>query len=135
MFKKTATILCFSMLPLSAMADGHITGDAEKGERVFKKCKACHAVGTDAKNKAGPILNGLIDRQMAQVEDFKYSDVLVALGEDGKTWSPEELSAFLEKPRTYAKGTKMSFAGLRKEKDRDNVIAFLASFDADGNEK
>ena len=135
MFKKTATILCFSMLPLSAMADGHITGDAEKGERVFKKCKACHAVGADAKNKAGPILNGLIDRQMAQVEDFKYSDVLVALGEDGKTWSPEELSAFLEKPRTYAKGTKMSFAGLRKEKDRDNVIAFLASFDADGNEK
>nr|WP_262386557.1 cytochrome c family protein [Roseobacter litoralis] len=118
---------------MMAAADGHISGDAAAGEKVFRKCKACHAVGEGAENKVGPALNGVIDRAVASGADFKYSDTLLALGAEGKTWSPETLAAFLEKPRSYAKGTKMSFAGLRKEDDRTNVIAYLATFPAEGS--
>ena len=99
----------------------------EKGEKVFRKCKACHAVGEDAKNKVGPVLNGVVGGAVAADEDFKYSDVLAQMGADGKMWTPEELAAFLESPKKYAKGTKMSFAGLRKEADVAAVIAYLAS--------
>lgn len=124
MIKTLLAAATLTLVPLTAMADG----DAAKGEKVFRKCKACHAVGEDAKNKVGPILNGVVDRTIAAGADFKYSDVLIQLGADGKTWTSEELDAFLTKPRDYAKGTKMSFAGLRKEKDRMNVIAYLATF-------
>lgn len=128
----TATF-AFAALPLAAMAESHISGDADAGAKVFRKCQACHAVGDDAKNKVGPILNGIVDRQIAAGEDFSYSDVLSAMGEEGKTWSPEELDAFLTKPRDYAPGTKMSFAGLRKEDDRANLIAYLATFPGEGS--
>lgn len=122
-----------ALAPIAAVADEHVSGDAEAGEKVFRKCMACHAVGEGAENKVGPQLNGVVDREIASVEGFSYSDALVTLGEEGKTWSPEELSAFLEKPRDYAKGTKMSFAGLRKEEDRDDVIAYLATFEDAGS--
>lgn len=128
MYRTLTTALLIGLLPQVALAESHITGDAEAGEKVFRKCQACHAVGADAKAKAGPILNGVVDRQIAAGADFAYSDVLAGMGAEGKTWTPEELSAFLTKPRDYAKGTKMSFAGLRKEADRDNVIAYLATF-------
>ncbi len=117
------------VLPLAAFAEG----DAEQGEKVFRKCMACHAVGPDAKNKVGPMLNGIVDRAVATVPDFKYSDVLMEIGADGTVWTPEELDAFLEKPRDYAKGTKMSFAGLRKEEERADVIAYLATFAEGGS--
>ncbi len=133
MLKRIFATSCLLLLPAVAFADGHIPGDAAAGEKVFRKCKACHAVGEGAENKIGPVLNGIIDRPVASVEGFGYSDVLVGLAEEGKTWSPEELAAFLEKPRNYAKGTKMSFAGLRKEDDRMNVIAYLATFPAGGS--
>ncbi|SFT09496.1 cytochrome c [Sulfitobacter marinus] len=127
MLKRIAAVTLLTMLPAGAFAD------AAKGEKVFRKCKACHAVGADAENKVGPILNGIVGRAVASVPDFKYSSVLTDMGEAGKTWTPEELAAFLEKPRAYAKGTKMSFAGLRKEKDRMNIIAYLASFEDGGS--
>lgn len=133
MLGKITFALALSTLPFAAMADGHITGDAEAGEKVFRKCKTCHAVGEDAKNKAGPVLNGVVDRQIASGADFTYSDALLALGAEGKTWTPEELSAFLTKPRDYAKGTKMNFAGLRKEDERTNIIAYLATFAGEGS--
>lgn len=117
--------------PGIALAADDIAGDAEAGEKVFRKCKACHAVGDGAKNKVGPVLTGIVGSPVAANEDFKYSDVLSEMGSDGKTWAPEELAAFLEKPRDYAKGTKMAFAGLRKEDDRTNVIAYLATFEAE----
>ncbi|MFN3208041.1 MAG: c-type cytochrome [Roseovarius sp.] len=103
-------------------------GDAEAGEKVFRKCQACHAVGEDAKNKVGPVLNGIVGATIASNEEFKYSDALAEMGAEGKEWTPEELAAFLEKPRDYAKGTKMTFAGLRKEDERADVIAYLATF-------
>ena len=116
-----------TLLPVLAAAESHggMEGDAEKGERVFRKCQACHAVAEGAENKVGPVLNGVVDREIASVEGFEYSDVLKEMGAEGKTWTAEELAAFLEKPRDYAKGTKMAFAGLRKEEERADVIAFL----------
>ncbi|MES0882554.1 c-type cytochrome [Roseibium sp. SCP14] len=103
-------------------------GDAAAGEKVFKKCKACHAVGDGAKNKVGPALNGIIDAPAGQVEGFKYSKSMVELAGGGLVWDEETLTAFLTKPKKVVPKTKMSFAGLRKEADIDNVIAYLQSF-------
>ena len=102
---------------------------AKAGEKVFKKCKACHQVGDKAKNRTGPILNGIVGAQIGVVEKFKYSKAMKALGDEGKTWTEDELSAFLEKPKAYLKKTKMSFSGLKKDKDRQAVIEYLKSFD------
>lgn len=133
MLRRIVGVTMMVLAPAAAFAEGHITGDAEAGEKVFRKCMACHAVGEGAENKIGPILNGVIDRNVAAVADFTYSDVLVEMGAEGKVWSVEEMDAFLTKPRDYAKGTKMSFAGLRKEEDRADVIAYLASFPGEGS--
>lgn len=103
-------------------------GDAEAGENVFKKCKACHAVGDDAKNKSGPILNGIVGATAGAVEGFKYSKAIMAKNEEGFVWDEESLAEFLEKPKKYLPKTKMAFAGLKKEEDRANVIAYLAQF-------
>lgn len=131
-FQLLTATLSLAALPFVAAADGDQTGDADAGARVFRKCQACHAVGEEAQNKVGPILNGIVDRPVASVADFSYSDTLVAMGAEGKTWSPEELAAFLERPRDYAPGTKMTFAGLRDEEDRTNLIAYLATFPGEG---
>lgn len=133
MLKTFLVTACLMTLPAMAFADGHVTGDAEKGEKVFRKCKACHAVGEGAENKVGPVLNGIVDRAFAAVDGFSYSDALMEAAAEGKAWTPEELDAFLQKPRSYLKGTKMSFAGLRKDDDRANVIAYLATFPAEGS--
>lgn len=102
---------------------------AAEGEKVFKKCKACHQIGDGAKNRTGPVLNGVVGATIAHVGDFKYSKDMAALGEEGKTWTEEELSAFLEKPKGYLKKTKMAFAGLKKEEDRKAVIEYLKTFE------
>lgn len=119
-----ASLLVVS-LPMTAYADC----DLAKGEKVYKKCKTCHQVGEDAKNRVGPVLNGIIDAEIASVEDFKYSKAFLAKKEEGLVWSEEELDAYLTKPKKYIKGTKMSFAGLRKEDDRENVICYLKEFE------
>ena len=116
--------LVLAVPPQMALAEG----DAGKGEKVFKKCKACHAVGDGAENKTGPVLNGVVGRTVGTGADFEYSSTLADMGAEGKTWTPEELDAFLAAPRDYAKGTKMSFAGLRKETERADVIAYLSTF-------
>jgi cytochrome c len=105
-------------------------GDVKKGEKVFKKCNACHKIGDDAKNAVGPQLNNFFGNEIGSVADYKYSDALLEKKASGQIWDIEALDAFLLKPRDYIKKTKMSFAGLKKEKDRANVIAFLASIQA-----
>ncbi|MGR3759733.1 c-type cytochrome [Roseobacteraceae bacterium NS-SX3] len=98
-----------------------------KGEKTFKKCKACHQVGEGARSKTGPILNGIVGAPAGHVDGFKYSKAMKAAAEDGLVWTEEELAAFLAKPKKYMKGTKMSFAGLKKDADIEAVIAYLQS--------
>ncbi len=106
-------------------------GDPAKGEKIFKKCKACHKVGDGAKNGVGPMLTGIVGNEIASVEGFekKYSKAFVAKKEEGLVWTEEVLDAYLTKPKKYIKGTKMTFAGLKKEADRANVIAYLLTFE------
>lgn len=99
-----------------------------KGEKVFKKCKACHKVGDGAKNGTGPLLNGVLGRAAASVDGFKYSKSFTTAGGEGLVWTAEELDAFLTSPKSYIKKNKMSFAGLKKEEDRAAIIAYLSSF-------
>ena len=108
-------------------------GDAAKGEKVFRKCKACHVVDEE-KNRVGPHLVGIVGRPVASVDGFKYSSAMVEWG-NGKTWTAEELTAFLAAPKKAVKGTKMAFAGLKKEADLADVIAYLAQFNEDGTTK
>ncbi len=99
-------------------------GDVAHGENVFKKCSACHMIQADGKNMIGPNLWGVIGRKAGSISDYSYSKALVAYAKD---WSFEEMNGFLIKPQKHVKGTKMAFAGLRKEKDRASVILFLNS--------
>lgn len=102
-------------------------GDAAKGEAVFKKCAACHAVGDGAKNKVGPQLNDIIGRVAGSVEGFKYSN---AMAQSGVTWDDDTLAAFFAAPRNAIKGTRMAFAGLKKDDEIADVIAYLTTFSA-----
>ena len=97
-------------------------GDLATGEKVFKKCAACHSIVKGGKNNIGPALYNVIGRQVGAVSDYKYSK---ALSGYDKEWTFEELNGYLIKPTKWIKGTKMAFAGLRKEKDRASVIKYL----------
>jgi cytochrome c len=99
-------------------------GDLGHGEKVFKKCTACHQIASDGKNMIGPNLWSVIGRTAGSVSDYKYSKAMIAYG---KEWTFEEMNSYLIKPQGYVKGTKMAFAGLRKEKDRASVILFMNS--------
>ncbi len=100
-------------------------GSIEHGQKVFKKCSACHSVKKGGKNKIGPALYNVLGRDMAALKDYKYSKALIAFGKD---WSFQEMNAFLIKPQKYIQGTKMAFAGLKKEKDRASVILFMNKY-------
>ncbi|MFD1695348.1 c-type cytochrome [Roseibium aestuarii] len=117
-----------AVIGLALTASAHADGDAAKGEKVFKKCAACHAVGEGAKNKVGPVLNGVIGRHAAAIEDFKYSKAMVDKGAEGLVWDEATLATYLEKPKDLVPGTKMAFAGLKKEDEREDVIAYLKQF-------
>ena len=97
-------------------------GDISHGEKVFKKCAACHSIVKGGKNAIGPALYNVVGRKIGAVEDYKYSKALNAYD---KEWTFEELNGFLIKPTKWIKGTKMAYAGLRKEKDRASVIKYL----------
>ena len=97
-------------------------GDVTAGEKIFKKCAACHSIVKGGKNNIGPALYNVVGRKIGGVSDYKYSKALAAYG---KEWNFEELNGFLIKPAKWIKGTKMAFAGLRKEKDRASVILYL----------
>ncbi len=126
---KTTKIATIATLLAALAAPVMADGDAKKGAKIFKKCKACHAVGEGAKNKVGPTLNGIIGSAAGLNPDFKYSGAMKEAAAGGLEWDAENLAAFLTKPKTFMKGTKMSFAGLRKESDIENVLAYLATFE------
>ena len=99
-------------------------GDIATGEKVFKKCAACHSIVKGGKNNIGPALYNVVGRKMGSISDYKYSKALIAYGEE-KEWTFEELNGFLTKPSKWIKNGKMAFAGLRKESDRASVIKYL----------
>jgi cytochrome c len=97
-------------------------GDVISGEKIFKKCAACHSIVKGGKNKIGPALYNVVGRKVGGVTDYKYSKALAGYE---KSWTFEELNGFLLKPAKWIKGTKMAYAGLRKEKDRASIIKYL----------
>ena len=123
----------FWLLATFVMAGSGIAGDPVKGERVFKKCAACHKLGPKAINSVGPILNGIVGRPFGSVEDYKYSKNLQQLTAEERIWDIETLDQYLTNPKSLIPRGKMAFVGLRKLRDRKNVIEYLQSFDAEGN--
>ncbi len=97
-------------------------GNAEHGEKVFKKCAACHSVNQSGKNKIGPKLWNVMFRPVGSVSDYKYSKALLG---HNKEWTWDEMNGFLLKPAKWIKGNKMGFAGLKSDKDRASVILYL----------
>ncbi len=103
-------------------------GNPKEGEEVFKKCRACHETGPDAKNKLGPVLNGVIGRKAGTIEGFNYSPANKKAGEEGWTWDEAKLLKYLENPREAMPGNRMAFVGLADEQDRFDVVAYLKTF-------
>ncbi len=118
----------FLMLSVAVMATVSLSstsfadGDAVKGKKVFKKCKACHTVDEGGKKLVGPNLFGIVGAKAGHMEGYKYSKALLA---SGLTWDEATLDTWLKKPRAMVKKTKMTYAGLKKDKQRANVIAYL----------
>jgi cytochrome c len=102
--------------------------DVANGEKVFRKCVACHAVGPDAKNKIGPILNGVVGAPVGHREDYKYSKALLDKKPELQTWTDENMAAWLKAPKAVIPGTKMAFAGLKVDQEIADVIAYLKTF-------
>ncbi|MEM1277733.1 MAG: cytochrome c family protein [Pseudomonadota bacterium] len=121
MIKQVAYLTCAAALVVGgAVAEA---ADPEQGKKIFRKCRACHKV-EDGKNGVGPHLFGVVGRPVGAVDGYKYSKGMTKFA-DGKAWTIEELDGYLTNPKKHVKGTKMAFAGLRKEADRADVIAYL----------
>ena len=118
---KSTTESVEEMINISAVM---AMGDAVSGEKIFKKCAACHSIVKGGKNNIGPALYNVVGRKIGVIEDYKYSK---AMSSYNKEWTFEELNGYLIKPAKWIKGTKMAFAGLRKEKDRASVILYMNS--------
>ncbi|SEO52471.1 sulfide dehydrogenase (flavocytochrome c), cytochrome c subunit [Salinihabitans flavidus] len=104
-------------------------GDAERGETVFaRKCASCHQVGPDARHRIGPHLNGIFGRKAASFPEFNYSRSIERARDDGLVWDLRRLDAYLENPKALVSGTRMNFAGLKNQRDRDDVLAYLRIF-------
>lgn len=102
-------------------------GDVANGEKVFRKCAACHSLDPGAAARIGPDLHGVVGRVTGTLEGFKYSDALIKAGEEGHVWTPEEISLYLENPKKMFPGNKMTFVGLKKPEERADVIAYIES--------
>jgi len=112
----------FLAVPVPVAAD---EGDPAKGMQLFGDCKSCHQIGADARNGVGPHLDGLFGRQAGAVEGFKYSSAMKKLGAEGLFWNEFTLDQYLEKPRAYVPGTRMSYRGMPDQRDRTDIIAYL----------
>lgn len=127
--------LALVVIPLvgwAAAASAQDAGDPEAGQKVFRKCAACHSLDPSGKSKVGPDLYGVIGRTTGTLEGFSYSDAMVQAGADGHVWTEEEISKFLESPKTVVPGTKMTFVGLKKPEERADVIAYIKQVSAGG---
>lgn len=115
-------------LCLAGSVQAEQIGDAEAGAEVFQKCTGCHQVGSGARDKVGPHLNGIFGRNAAAHEGYRYSKSMVRAGNDGLIWTAETLDAYIENPRALVSKTRMSFRGVKDPNDRANVLAYLRTF-------
>jgi len=122
----------FAGIVIVASAGGASAQDFAAGENSFKKCLPCHSVGEDAKNKVGPLLNGLEGRKSGTIEGYNYTD---ANKNSGITWDDATFREYIQDPRAKIKGTKMVFAGIKNETEITNLWAYLKQFDATGKKK
>ncbi|NIK48747.1 c-type cytochrome [Variibacter gotjawalensis] len=120
-----SSIAAFAAAPASAQ-------DLSAGENSFKKCLPCHAVGEGAKNKVGPVLNGLVGRKSGTIEGYNYSD---ANKNSGITWDEASFKEYIRDPRARIPNTKMIFPGIKNEKEATDLWAYMAQFDAEGKKK
>lgn len=120
-----AVAICFTPNISSAL-------DVKAARKTFKKCMTCHEIGEGAKNKFGPLLNGLQDKPLAAADGYKYSKAFQKAAPDIGEWNSETLNQFLKKPKKMIKGTKMGFSGLKKKDERANLIDWLLKFNASG---
>ena len=115
-----------------AAADSASAQDLAAGENSFKKCLPCHAVGADAKNKVGPLLNGLEGRKSGTIEGYNYSE---ANKKAEIVWSEASFKDYIQNPMAKMPGTKMAFAGIKNEKEANDLWAYIAQFGPDGKTK
>ena len=115
-----------------ASAGGVLAQDLAAGENSFKKCLPCHSVGADAKNKVGPLLNGLDGRKSGTIEGYNYTE---ANKNSGITWDEAVFADYIKDPRAKIPGTKMVFAGIKNENEITSLWAYLKQFDAKGEKK
>jgi len=130
MNKLTLSVLAAFMS--MAGVSGALAQDVAAGETSFKKCLACHSIGEGAKNKVGPVLNGLDGRHSGSVEGFSYSD---ANKNSGITWNKDQFLDYIKDPKAKIPGTKMAFAGIKNEKEAQDLWAYISQFDKDGKKK
>jgi cytochrome c len=126
------TLSAFLILASSVAASGAMAQDVAAGKSSFNKCLACHSIGEGAKNKVGPVLNGLDGRKAGTYPDYSYSD---ANKNSGITWNEATFKEYIKDPKAKIPGTKMAFAGIKSENEINNLWAYVSQFDKDGKTK
>ena len=129
---KNSVLIALIAVTSLASASAACAQDVAAGEASFKKCLACHSIGEGAKNKVGPVLNGLDGRHSGSVEGYSYSD---ANKNSGITWTKDQFLEYIKDPKAKIPGTKMAFAGIKNEKEAGDLWAYISSFDKDGKKK
>ena len=129
---KKLTLSALVVVASSAIASAALAQDVDAGKTSFNKCIACHAIGEGAKNKVGPAQNGLDGRKAGTVEGYSYSD---ANKNSGIIWNKEQFLEYIKDPKAKIPGTKMVFAGIKNEKEANDLWAYLAQYDKDGKTK
>jgi cytochrome c len=129
---KPLTLRALAVIAVSATAPAALAQDVAAGKTSFSKCVACHAVGEGVRNKVGPVLNGLDGRKSGTVEGYSYTE---ANKNSGITWNKDQFLDYIKDPKAKIPGTRMVFAGIRKESEAADLWAFLAQYDKDGKTK
>jgi len=131
---KKLSLSALAVIASSAVASAAFADDVDlaAGKSSFNKCLACHAIGEGAKNKVGPVLNGLDGRKSGTAADYNYSD---ANKNSGITWNKDQFLDYIKDPKAKIPGTKMTFAGIKNETEANNLWTYLSSFDPDGKPK
>jgi cytochrome c len=129
---KKSTMIALIVLATSVAASAALAQDITAGKSSFNKCLACHAIGEGAKNKVGPELNGIDGRKSGTAPDYSYSD---ANKNSGITWNEAQFKEYIKDPKVKVPGTKMTFAGIKNEKEINDLWAFVSQYDKDGKTK